>query len=112
MKYKVFLLVILGVFVLWGTPHTANAERKEAQDFCREFGYVVVVDEDEWWCCYKQSDGGVDCDLGDDDNTGPSAYPGVIEQPPAKRDPNVLTPRPLTEQPKKGTTRQPAQKVR
>lgn len=36
----------------------------------------------------------------------------MVDEPHKKKDPRVLTPRPLTEQPKKGTTRQPAQEVR
>ncbi len=135
MKYKVFFLAILGVFVLWGTPKFAESMLKITSTDCIFGGGEIFQDvaTGKWLCCTDpedvNKDGDIECDtevvVGGTDGIdilgveppkkegprGLKPHP-MTEQPPEKRDPNVLTPRPLTKQPRKGTTRQPAQEVR
>ncbi len=136
MKYKVFLLVILGAFVLWTTPKLAEARKNVTVEWCLLSSGEIFQDvaTGKWLCCTdpddKNEDGDFECDnevLGGAEGgitvplmeqppkkKGPNVLKPrpLTEQPPEKKDPRVLTPRPLTEQPEKGTTRQPAQKVR
>ena len=93
------LAIVIGLLLLSSTSAHAAAISKETMDGCVAAGGKVVGPGPvgEYWCCFTQSDGEVDCDLLEDEASGGASTPGgtvpkaVIKQP--------TKPRPMTPTP-------------